>query len=79
VTTYYSPTPTTPTAPVIPQFAQDEQKTLIYVLVKKPEEAPEINIPAPVTTVSSKPEVYFIRYKTQKEAGGVIGCHGGGI
>jgi hypothetical protein len=66
-------------SPVIPQFAQDEQKTLIYVLVKEPEEAPEINIPAPVPNVSSKPEVYFIRYKTQKEAGGAIGGHGGGI
>ncbi|KAJ9574418.1 hypothetical protein L9F63_025935, partial [Diploptera punctata] len=71
-----APTPPTPTAPVIPQFPQDEQKTLIYVLVKKPEEAPEISIPTPAPTVPSKPEVYFIRYKTQKEAGG--GGFGGG-
>lgn len=68
-----APTPPTPTAPVIPQFAQDEQKTLIYVLVKRPEEAPEINIPTPAPTQPSKPEVYFIRYKTQKESGGYAG------
>ncbi|RZC37188.1 leucine-rich repeat extensin-like protein 5, partial [Asbolus verrucosus] len=51
---------------------QNEEKTLVYVLVKKPEEAPEINIPTPAPTQPSKPEVYFIRYKTQKqqEAGG---------
>lgn len=60
-----APAPPTPTAPVIPVQPQDEQKTLIYVLVKKPEEAPEITIPTPAPTQPSKPEVYFIRYKTQ--------------
>ncbi|XP_044729921.1 proline-rich extensin-like protein EPR1 [Chrysoperla carnea] len=65
-----APTPPTPTAPVIPAQPQDEQKTLVYVLVKKPEEAPEIQLPQPVPTQPSKPEVYFIRYKTQKEEGG---------
>lgn len=34
-------------------------------MVKKPEEAPEIQLPQPVPTQPSKPEVYFIRYKTQ--------------
>jgi hypothetical protein len=62
-----APAPPAPTAPIIPEFPQDEQKTLIYVLVKKPEEAPEIHIPTPTPTKPSKPEVYFIRYKTQKE------------
>lgn len=60
-----APTAPTPTAPEIPLQPQDEQKTLIYVLVKKPEEAPEITIPTPAPTQPSKPEVYFIRYKTQ--------------
>ncbi|XP_012059578.1 PREDICTED: uncharacterized protein LOC105622773 [Atta cephalotes] len=59
------PTLPTPTAPVIPVQQQDEQKTLIYVLVKKPEEAPEINLPTITPTQPSKPEVYFIKYKTQ--------------
>lgn len=65
-----------PSAPSITQQiaaaqAQNEEKTLIYVLVKKPEdvnfEAPEL--PSPLAP--SKPEVYFIKYKTQKEAAAV--------
>ncbi|XP_046487801.1 uncharacterized protein [Neodiprion pinetum] len=66
-----APTPPTPTAPVLPPLPpQDEEKTLIYVLVKKPEEAPEVVLPTQQPTQPSKPEVYFIRYKTQKEQGG---------
>ncbi|KAF6212831.1 hypothetical protein GE061_010540 [Apolygus lucorum] len=65
-----APTPPPPQVPDIPVIAPPaEQKTLIYVLVKKPEEAPEITIPTPAPTQPSKPEVYFIRYKTQKEEG----------
>lgn len=60
-----APTPPTPTVPDIPLQEQDEHKTLIYVLVKKPEEAPDIHIPTPAPTTPSKPEVYFIKYKTQ--------------
>ncbi|XP_014228231.1 repetitive proline-rich cell wall protein [Trichogramma pretiosum] len=69
-----APTPPTPTAPAIPALPQpDEEKTLIYVLVKKPEEAPEIQLPTQAPTQPSKPEVYFIRYKTQKEQSGAYG------
>ncbi|KAL5245365.1 hypothetical protein ACI65C_012775 [Semiaphis heraclei] len=65
-----APTPPPPTVPDIPAIAPPaEQKTLIYVLVKKPDEAPEIHIPTPAPTQPSKPEVYFIRYKTQKQEG----------
>lgn len=61
-----APTPPTPTAPALPPLPpQDEEKTLIYVLVKKPEEAPEVVLPTQAPTQPSKPEVYFIRYKTQ--------------
>lgn len=61
-----APTPPTPTAPALPPLPpQDEEKTLIYVLVKKPEEAPELILPTQAPTQPSKPEVYFIRYKTQ--------------
>lgn len=60
-----APSPPAPTAPVIPVQPQNEEKTLVYVLVKKPEEQPEIHIPTPAPTQPSKPEVYFIRYKTQ--------------
>jgi len=65
-----APSPPAPTAPVIPQFPQNEEKTLVYVLVKKPDEQPDIVIPTPAPTQPSKPEVYFIRYKTQKEETG---------
>lgn len=58
-----APTPPSPTAPVIPVQPQDEHKTLVYVLVKKPDPEPEIVIPTPATTEPSKPEVYFIKYK----------------
>ncbi|XP_060810902.1 uncharacterized protein LOC106131783 [Amyelois transitella] len=64
-----APTPPTPTAPVIPVQPQNEEKTLVYVLVKKPEDQPEIVIPTPAPTQPAKPEVYFIRYKTQKQEG----------
>lgn len=60
-----APSAPTPTAPVIPLQPQNEEKTLVYVLVKRPDEAPEISIPTPAPTQPSKPEVYFIRYKTQ--------------
>ncbi|KAL3276008.1 hypothetical protein HHI36_020739 [Cryptolaemus montrouzieri] len=62
-----APTPPTPTVPSIPVQPQNEEKTLVYVLVKKPEEQPEIHIPQPIPTQPTKPEVYFIRYKTHKQ------------
>ncbi|NP_001166856.1 tweedle motif cuticular protein 2 precursor [Nasonia vitripennis] len=69
-----APTPPTPTAPALPPLPQpDEEKTLIYVLVKKPEEQPELVIPTQAPTQPSKPEVYFIRYKTQKDQQGAYG------
>jgi hypothetical protein len=48
---------------------QREEKTIVYVLVKKPDEVPEVVQPIPSSTVPSKPEVYFIRYKTQENDG----------
>lgn len=79
-----APTPPTPTAANIQLPGQDEQKTLIYVLVKKPDEAEALNIQQPAPTQPSKPEVYFIKYKTQKQvtSGGAVGGGvgvGGGI
>lgn len=56
-----APTPAPPSAPVIPPFPPQSDKTLIYVLHPKPEEAPPIHIPAPPQNAPVKPEVYFIR------------------
>uniref|UniRef100_A0A182RH98 DM5 domain-containing protein n=1 Tax=Anopheles funestus TaxID=62324 RepID=A0A182RH98_ANOFN len=50
------------------QQSQTEEKTIVYVLVKKPEALGNINLPAPSVTKPSKPEVYFIKYKTNTEA-----------
>lgn len=66
-----APTPPTPTAPVIPVQSQVEEKTIVYVLIKRPDEQPDVQIPVPAPTQPSKPEVYFIRYKAQKDVGSV--------
>ncbi|KAL7302663.1 hypothetical protein TKK_0004721 [Trichogramma kaykai] len=55
-------------APIVHAPAvQNEEKTLIYVLVKKPEEQQEVVIPAAQPATPTKPEVFFIKYKAQKE------------
>ncbi|KAL9695262.1 hypothetical protein quinque_014547 [Culex quinquefasciatus] len=64
-------------APQIPVLPQNEEKTLVYVLVKKPDEQQDIVIPDPAPTQPSKPEVYFIKYKTQKESSGGSGGYAG--
>ncbi|XP_047533106.1 acanthoscurrin-1 isoform X2 [Vanessa atalanta] len=75
-----APAPPAPITPIIPAQAQNEEKTLVYVLVKKPDEQPDITIPTAAPTQPSKPEVYFIKYKTQKEGGSIGGgAIGGGI
>lgn len=62
-----TPSAQAPSSPTLPALTQNREKTLIYVLVKRPEDAPSISIPTAKPTRPSKPEVYFIRYKTQKE------------
>lgn len=53
---------------------QNQEKTIVYVLVKKPDEIGDVQIPAIAPTQPSKPEVYFIKYKTtnQSNAGSAI-------
>lgn len=52
----------------IPALPQNQEKTIVYVLVKKPEALETINVQAPLPTPPSKPEVYFIKYRTEQEA-----------
>lgn len=60
-----APTQSLPTlSPLLPA-PDTEEKTIVYVLVRKPDDMPEIVVPTPAPTVPSKPEVYFIRYKTE--------------
>lgn len=62
-----------PSVPTQEQFASaqlplTEEKTIVYVLVKKPDE--QLNVdsaPLPDHT-PSKPEVYFIKYKSRSQA-----------
>lgn len=60
-----APTEAPITYPTIPLQPPDEEKTLVYVLVKRPDPPPELVLPKPASTVPTKPEVYFIRYKTE--------------
>lgn len=50
------------------EFAPQEEKTVIYVLSKKPNELEASDIATPAPAVASKPEVFFIKYKTDEEA-----------
>lgn len=64
-----------PSTNVYTQIAQQqasEEKTLVYVLVKKPDEPTIQDIQQIQSTYKpSKPEVYFIKYKTHKDHEGV--------
>lgn len=53
---------------VIAPPSQSEDKTLVYVLVKKQDQGGSITIPSTSNVKSAKPEVFFIKYKTQQEA-----------
>ncbi|CAD6994701.1 unnamed protein product [Ceratitis capitata] len=62
--------------PYVHQWCHHHHKTkrrLIYVLHKKPEAVKDIVIPTAAPTKPSKPEVYFIKYKTKKEEAPVYG------
>lgn len=51
----------------IPAQPQNEEKTLVYVLSKKPDTQQEIIVQPQLETKPSKPEVFFIKYKTKTE------------
>lgn len=54
-----------PTLPPLLPAPENEEKTIVYVLVRRPDDAPEVVVPTPAPTIPSKPEVYFIRYRTE--------------
>ncbi|CAH0547682.1 unnamed protein product [Brassicogethes aeneus] len=66
-----APSTATRLAPIIPVQPQHEEKTLVYVLVKKNEEQEEVVLPPVPQKEPTKPEVYFIKYKSKKDSGGV--------
>ncbi|XP_036320277.1 glycine, alanine and asparagine-rich protein-like [Rhagoletis pomonella] len=50
------------------EYAPQEEKTVIYVLSKKDSTLEVNDIATPAPTVPAKPEVFFIKYKTEEEA-----------
>lgn len=58
--------------PHIPVPEQNEEKTIVYVLVQKPEEQPDIVIPKVEPKPPSKPEVFFIKYNSKEGSKAVI-------
>lgn len=56
----------------IPLPPQNEEKTIVYVLVEKPEEQQDIVIPKAEPKPPSKPEVFFIKYKSKEDSQAVI-------
>ncbi|PZC79991.1 uncharacterized protein LOC110374277 [Helicoverpa armigera] len=66
--------PTESSAPnvIAPVQPQNEEKTIVYVLVKKPDEQPEVVLPKIEQKPPSKPEVYFIKYKNKEDSQAVI-------
>lgn len=53
---------------IVPIVPQNEEKTIVYVLSKKPSFNQEVQLPEQPVTEPSKPEVFFIKYKNQEEA-----------
>ncbi|XP_036232210.2 pupal cuticle protein 36 [Bactrocera oleae] len=50
------------------EYAPQEEKTVIYVLSKKDSSLEVNDIATPAPTVPAKPDVFFIKYKTEEEA-----------
>ncbi|CAH1170114.1 unnamed protein product [Phaedon cochleariae] len=63
-----APEPPAPVLPELPVIPKDEEKTIVYVLNKKPEEQPTVFLPTPKPTKPTSPEVYFINYGLQKNS-----------
>lgn len=53
---------------IIPIVPANEEKTIIYVLSKKPEHNQNVELPSTSTTEATKPDVFFIKYKSEQEA-----------
>ncbi|KAI5633145.1 hypothetical protein NE865_14158 [Phthorimaea operculella] len=61
-----APTQTVYQPQYIPVPQPNEEKTIVYVLVKKPEEQQQVVVPKIEQKAPSKPEVFFIKYNGNK-------------
>ena len=62
-----TPTVLPPAATYVNLPPQDQEKTLIYVLSKKPDLQQSLVLSTPAPTAPAKPEVFFVRYKTNTQ------------
>ncbi|XP_063373660.1 uncharacterized protein LOC134661478 [Cydia amplana] len=67
-----TPAPVVGSTQFVPVQQQNEEKTIVYVLVKKPEVAEDIVVPKIEQKPPSKPEVFFIKYKGKEDSQHVI-------
>lgn len=67
-----TPTPVFNSAQYVPIQQQNEEKTIVYVLVKKPDSVEDVVLPQVEQKPPSKPEVYFIKYKGKEDSQAVI-------
>ncbi|XP_063546770.1 uncharacterized protein LOC134754396 [Cydia strobilella] len=67
-----TPAPVVGSTQFVPVQQQNEEKTIVYVLVKKPEAAEDIVVPKIEQKPPSKPEVFFIKYKGKEDSQAVI-------
>ncbi|XP_056647385.1 uncharacterized protein LOC130452083 [Diorhabda sublineata] len=60
--------PSLGTIEITPPKKESPEKTVVYVLVKKPEDHQNIVVKSPPAVTPNKPEVVFIKYKNDQEA-----------
>ncbi|KAJ2954307.1 hypothetical protein O0L34_g2559 [Tuta absoluta] len=67
-----APTQTVYQPQYIPVPQPNEEKTIVYVLVKKPEEQQQVIVPKVEQKAPTKPEVFFIKYNNKADSSAVI-------
>ncbi|XP_050683944.1 uncharacterized protein DDB_G0283357-like [Leptidea sinapis] len=67
-----APTQPAPAPQIIPVSPQNEEKTIVYVLVKKPEDVKNVVLPKFETKAPTKPEVFFIKYNDKLDSQSLI-------
>ncbi|XP_063393746.1 uncharacterized protein LOC134678923 [Cydia fagiglandana] len=67
-----TPAPVVKSTQFVPVQQPNEEKTIVYVLVKKPEVVEDIVVPKIEQKPPSKPEVFFIKYKGKEDSQAVI-------
>ncbi|CAH4038325.1 hyphally regulated cell wall protein 3-like [Pieris brassicae] len=67
-----APSQPAPSPQIITVPQQNEEKTIVYVLVKKPEDVKNIALPKFESKAPTKPEVFFIKYNDKSDSQALI-------